>query len=73
MIALDGLKVGGKLVEKLAARSPGETVTLHAFRRGVLMTHEVTLKAPPESVVYFELLEDVSEDALARRKAWLGV
>ncbi|MFT5681626.1 MAG: putative metalloprotease with PDZ domain [Myxococcota bacterium] len=72
VIAVDGLKCGGKLIATCADRKPGETLTLHAFRRGVLMTFEVTLKAPPESVVYFELLEDAPEAALARRKAWLG-
>ena len=72
VIALDGLKCGGGLIEKLAERRPGETVTLHAFRRGVLMTFEATLKPPPDTVVYLELLEDADEAALARRKAWLG-
>ncbi|MEL6344537.1 MAG: PDZ domain-containing protein [Myxococcota bacterium] len=73
VIALDGLKCGGGLIEKLAERSPGETVTLHAFRRGVLMTFEATLKPPPDTVVYLELLDDADEAALARRNAWLGV
>ena len=74
VIALDGLKCGANLVETLAKRSPGETVTLHAFRRGVLMTFEATLKSPPDTVVYLELMddEDVDEAALVRRQAWLG-
>ena len=73
VIALNGLKCGANLVKQLADRPPGETVTLHAFRRGVLMTFEATLKSPPDTVVYLELLEDADEAALARRQAWLGV
>ena len=73
VIALNGLRCGAGLVKQLAERSPGETVTLHAFRRGVLMTFEATLKSPPDTVVYLELLEDADEPAQARRRAWLGV
>ena len=59
--------------EDLPRGTHRETVTLHAFRRGVLMTFEATLKSPPDTVVYLELLEDADEAALARRQAWLGV
>ncbi|HCH62062.1 MAG TPA: peptidase M61 [Deltaproteobacteria bacterium] len=72
VIALDGLKCGTELVKLLAERSPGDTVTLHAFRRGILMTFEARLKPPPDSVVYLELLDDADDAALARRRAWLG-
>lgn len=73
VIALDGLSCGGKLIAQCAQRQPGDVVALHAFRRGVLMSFEVTLQPPPESVVYLELLEDAPEACLARRQAWLGV
>jgi len=72
VIAVDGLRCGGKLIDICAERKPGETLTLHAFRRGVLMMFEVTLQSPPDSVVYFELIADADEAALARRRSWLG-
>ncbi len=73
VIAVDGLRCDGKLIEICAERAPGETVSLHLFRRGVLMTFTVTLGSPPDEVVYLELLEDADEAALARRRAWIGV
>lgn len=73
VVAADGLRVtGSDLIDKLARKAPGETATLHAFRRDELHVVEVTLQAPNEHVAVLALVEEPAEDVAARRLAWLG-
>jgi predicted metalloprotease with PDZ domain len=74
VVAADGLRVTGTdLVDRLARKAPGETATLHAFRRDELHVVEVTLQPPSEHVAVLELVEEPAPDVAARRLAWLGV
>ena len=72
VIALDGLKVGGDLLTRIADLPAGTSVTLHAFRRDELMTFTVALQPPPDAIPYLELIPDAPPEAVARRVAWLG-
>ena len=72
IIAIDGLKPSGNPVDSLGKRTPGDVVTVHAFRRDELMVLQVELGEPPLDTVWLALSESASEAALARRMAWLG-
>jgi len=48
IVAVDGLRVNGKTLDaRLARRTPGATVKVHAFRRDELMTFDMKLAAAP--------------------------
>lgn len=51
LVALDGLRISSddSLKRLLAAYQPGDTVTLHAFRRDELRSYALTLSAPATS------------------------
>ncbi|HEX4870555.1 MAG TPA: PDZ domain-containing protein [Moraxellaceae bacterium] len=68
VIALDGLRVTGATVEKaLAARAPGDTVEVHAFRRDELMRFALTLAPAPADTCVLALGTDDGRRALAER------
>jgi predicted metalloprotease with PDZ domain len=72
VVAVNGLRVtGGQLLSSVAGLGAGAEVELHAFRRDELMTFTVTLKPPAMNHVYLELMEELSDEAAARRAAWL--
>lgn len=69
IVALDGIKASSSVLDDIAARAPGEAVTLHIFRRDEL--HELTamVARAPLDTVYLEPIDD--SQASARREAWL--
>lgn len=73
VMAFDGLRVTGTDLHKRArAKKPGETVTVHAFRRDELLVTEVTLQEAPHDTVWLELDPEASDEAVARRTRWLA-
>lgn len=79
LLALDGLRIGeSSWKSRLARRSPGDRVTVHAFRRDELLTFEIELESPRQEVVKLDVLTSGSTaqgseaDGLLRRMAWLG-
>lgn len=74
LVALDGFQIKDKefLEKRLRERAPGDTASLHAFRRGELVATRATLAAnPPEKWV---IEEEKSPSARAKRlrRAWLA-
>lgn len=66
IIALNGLRTDVSLIEKQLGRyCPGETVTLHAFRRDELICVEAELVAPPLDTCFFTV------DDEEKLKYWL--
>src|SRR5450631_1237072 len=73
LVAVDGLRASVDAVgELLDTRSPGDIVTVHAFRRDELMTVPIALDAAPEDTCWLAPDESATEDARSRRAAWLG-
>ena len=74
VIALNGLRVSGTdLEDRVAKISVGTTISVHAFRRDELIETTLIVGEPVADTVYFELVEDASDDVVARRNAWLGL
>ena len=71
IVAFDRLKAGGDLETRIAARTPGEIIPVHAFRRDELVEATVTVAAAPKDTVVLQIDPDASDDAVARRNAWL--
>lgn len=73
LVAIDGLRVPSDPagLDKLLARyTPGETVTVHAFRRDELMSFKVELDG--ERAPQFALTaQNGPKEAVAARRAWL--
>jgi predicted metalloprotease with PDZ domain len=68
VLAIDGLRVTpATLEQQLARRQPGETITVHAFRRDELMEFHVRLAAPPADAA--KLVATPGSDRARRR--WL--
>lgn len=73
LVALDGAKLTGENFSQLLAdREPGEQVSFHVFRRGVLREYTVELGTPPADTYRIRTREDASEDARRGLKSWLG-
>ncbi len=75
VLALDGLRVdAGSLPTRLAARRPGDVVTLTVFRRDQLRELCITLGTRPRD--RFEVVAmpeaEVGVEARARYQAWMG-
>ncbi len=70
--------VGGRAVpssglkDALARFQPGETITVHVFRRGELIERSVTFAERPEAPKSLEVRDDATERELQRLEAWLG-
>lgn len=71
LVALDGLKVGSDAIDRVADLRPGDTVSLHVFRRDELLELTATVEAPPQDTVYLTLDAGADGDTVARREAWL--
>ena len=72
LVALGGLKASAeRLATLLAQGTPGDTVTVHAFRRDEFMTAAVTLAPAPDDTCYCTLDPAPAPDVQARRDAWL--
>lgn len=66
LVAFDGLRITPKTFDPLLARrQPGETVTLHAFRRDELMVFPVCLGEPAKTTATLR-----AEPKRARRRGW---
>lgn len=75
VLALDGLRVdAGSLPARLAARRPGDVVTLTVFRRDQLRELRVTLGTRPRDRFEVVALPEAEVDAPARARyqAWMG-
>jgi predicted metalloprotease with PDZ domain len=73
VIAVDGLKVGERsLLNRLARRAHDEHVRVTAFRGDELIDVVLELRPPPADTCYLELDGEPRDEALARRRAWLG-
>jgi predicted metalloprotease with PDZ domain len=73
IVAMDGLRVTqSSLAERLGRCAPGETVTLHGFRRDELQVFTPTVRNSPDRVAELHLQENPDATAALRRKAWLG-
>ena len=79
LLALDGLRVSeSSWKSRLSRRSPGDQVTVHAFRRDELLTFDIELESPRQEVFKLEVLrsgttaQGSEADGLVRRMAWLG-
>ena len=71
VIAMDGLRVTpDKFDSQLSRYQPGETVTLHAFRRDELHVLELTLSAAKPDAWALSVSEDKA--GARARKRWLG-
>jgi predicted metalloprotease with PDZ domain len=71
VVAVDGLKVSAKnLDQRLARYQPGNSVTLHAFRRDELLVVEVKLRASPLDTCALAVAAP-ERTAANRRRAWL--
>ena len=69
LVALNGLRITPASLDKQLGRfRPGDTVTVHAFRRDELMQFDVRLDPPPTDTA--KLTPEVRPNAL--RKGWLG-
>ncbi|MCB1876958.1 MAG: M61 family metallopeptidase [Chromatiales bacterium] len=74
LIALDGLRVNvDSLSKRLARYAPGETLTVHAFRRDELQQRQLTLDPSPATNAILSLQTDPGSEQARRRQAWLGV
>lgn len=71
LVALDGIKAGNDLMDRIAKKAPGTMVTLHVFRRDELLELAATVGEAPADTVYLTLDPDASAEAVARREAWL--
>ena len=72
VVALDGLRVGARTLERRLDRfRPGARVRLHAFRRDELIETDVVLKGRPHDTCWLSV---TGNDAAKRRRrqAWLG-
>lgn len=73
VIAIGGLKVNDRnLSGRLERLEIGERTEVHAFRGDELIRVEAEWSAPPHDTCYLELDAAAAEDAVARRRAWLG-
>src|SRR5512143_2134082 len=74
VVAVDGLRASAESIGKLLARRrPGETVSVHAFRRDELIVAELRLEAAPHDVCWLTLAAAIDEATRAKRDAWLGI
>lgn len=69
IVAIDGLKTSlGQLEQQLSGYLPGETVTVHAFRRDELLNFTLTLQEDDATTAYLSFADSVP---CANAKAWL--
>ncbi|MDY0012597.1 MAG: PDZ domain-containing protein [Rhodocyclaceae bacterium] len=73
LVAMDGLRVtSANLDPRLARQKPGDTLTVHAFRRDELMEFRLALAPQPKTRVILKLAPKPSPVARKLRRAWLG-
>jgi len=73
LVAIDRFRVTSASLDKLLDDyRVGDTVEVHLFRRGQLMTVTATLGQAPPDKWKITPIPDVSEDAVALRTTWIG-
>jgi predicted metalloprotease with PDZ domain len=73
VVAIGGLRVGERnLASRLAREESGATVRVTAFRGDELIEVDLVLAPPAPDTCYLEPDTRASNEALARRRAWLG-
>ena len=71
-VALDGLRLSAANVdERLKAYRAGDSLTLTVFRDDELLNLDLELRAAPKDTCYLTVDDDVSDEVVARRAAWL--
>ncbi|MGD2140426.1 MAG: PDZ domain-containing protein [Burkholderiales bacterium] len=71
LIAIDGLRVSKKNLEKLlSSHRPGQRVHLHVFRRDELLQFEVELSRPPRDTAFLTVGDNPTQKR--SRRSWLG-
>lgn len=74
LIAIDHRRVGPSDLSKLLARySPGQEVTVHVARRGMLLEQTVVLGEKPADKWRFEVSESITPEQRALLEGWLGM
>lgn len=72
IIAVEHIKVNKQTIDKVLANYlPGDSISLHAFRRDTLMQFQVTLQAAPANHCELALQTGVDARILKARAAWL--
>jgi predicted metalloprotease with PDZ domain len=73
LVAVDGVRAKLATLESgLPGYTPGEVVSIHAFRRDELMVTEVALQKAPLDTCYLRLVDAVDEQTSRDRIHWLG-
>ncbi len=73
IVAIDGLRAAPDAIERLLGRRrPGESLTVHAFRRDELIVTALTLGDAPRETCWLSLDATADDEARSRRAAWLG-
>jgi predicted metalloprotease with PDZ domain len=74
IVAVDGFRASTESLDRVAAeRAPGDTISVHAFRRDELVVANVVLEVAPSDTCWLEIDAAADAQARARRAAWLGV
>ena len=73
LLAIDGLKVGNQLSERLKDYQANDTLQVTVFHQDELRTYSVTLAAPVSSKYQIKPLENPDPTAMANFAGWLGV
>jgi predicted metalloprotease with PDZ domain len=72
LVALDGLRIGAANLDSLLARyQPGDTVSLHVFRRDELMRFDVKLARQPPARHTLTVDAQAAKAAHTARARWL--
>ncbi len=73
LLALDGLRLSSAGFDSMVKRyRVHDKVTLTVFRGDELMSLDLEFKAAPQDTIYLEFATDAGEEALARRRRFLG-
>jgi predicted metalloprotease with PDZ domain len=73
IVAADDLRATAESLARVCTEhSPGDAVTLHAFRRDELLVATVVLEAAPHDTCWLEVDPVASDQAQTRRAGWLG-
>jgi predicted metalloprotease with PDZ domain len=73
LLAIDSLKVGNQLSERLKDYQANDTLQVTVFHQDELRTYSVTLAAPVSSKYQIKPLENPDPTAMANFAGWLGV
>ena len=73
LVALDGLRISIAGAEARTRRyKPGDKSEVTVFRGDELITLQLKWDEAPNDTCYLLVADDVDEEVLSRRRAWLG-